>query len=59
MGILLRLRNMVPGVDWVLDEDGAECAGHPSNHTAHSKDFHHSFGNDISSNSFLDEEGKE
>ena len=59
MGILLLLRNMVPGVGWVLAEDGKACAGHPSNQTTYSKDFHPSFGNDISPNSFLDEEGKE
>jgi hypothetical protein len=29
MGILLRLRNIVPGVGWIFDEDGAEWAGHP------------------------------
>ena len=37
MGIRLRLRNMVPGVDWLFDEDGAECAGYPSSRTTHSK----------------------
>jgi hypothetical protein len=37
MGILLRLRNIVPGVGWVFDKDGAECAGHPSSRSTLSR----------------------
>ena len=36
MGILLCLRNIVPGVGWVFDEDGAVCAGHLSSRATQS-----------------------
>jgi hypothetical protein len=38
-GNLLRLRNMVPGVGWVFDEDGAACAGHFSSRATHSEAY--------------------
>ena len=36
MGILLCLCNIVPGVGWVFDEDGAVCVGHLSSRATQS-----------------------